>query len=46
MEEELSGYYRLRVDSCRIIYTIDDNVVLVEVIRVAKRTSNTYDDLS
>ena len=46
MEEELAGYYRLRVDSYRIIYTIDDKVVLVEVIRVAKRTPNTYDDLS
>lgn len=46
MEEELAGYYRLRVDNYRINYTIDDDVVLVEVIRVARRTPNAYDDLS
>jgi mRNA interferase RelE/StbE len=42
---ELKGYYRIRVDAYRIIYTIDDEVVLVEVVRVAKRTPRTYDGL-
>lgn len=45
MEEELAGYYRLRVDNYRIIYTVDDNLILVEVIRVARRAPDTYDDL-
>jgi mRNA interferase RelE/StbE len=46
MEDELAGYYRIRLDDYRIIYTIDDDVVLVEVIRVIKRTAKTYEGLS
>lgn len=42
---ELKGYYRIRIDSYRVIYTIDDNVVVVEVVRVAKRSPRTYDHL-
>jgi len=42
---ELKGYYRIRIDAYRVIYTIDDEVVLVEIVRVAKRTPRTYDGL-
>ncbi len=42
MEAELAGYYRLRLDDYRIIYTINDDIVTVEVIRVTKRTPKTY----
>ena len=45
MQDELAGYYRIRLDNYCIIYTIDDDVVLVEVIRVARRTSQTYEGL-
>lgn len=42
---ELNGYYRVRIDAYRIIYTVDDHVVVVEVVRVAKRSPRTYDHL-
>jgi mRNA interferase RelE/StbE len=42
---ELKGYYRIRVDAYRIIYTIDDDIVVVEIVRVMKRSSHTYNDL-
>jgi len=45
MVDDLTGFYRLRVDVYRIIYTIDEDEVLVEVIRVAQRTSSTYEGL-
>lgn len=45
MTGDLSGYYRLRLENYRIIYTVDDEIVVVELFRVAKRTSRTYDDL-
>jgi mRNA interferase RelE/StbE len=42
---ELAGYYRIRLDQYRIIYTIEDGLLVVEVIRVAKRTPRTYEGL-
>lgn len=42
---ELQGYYRLRIEAYRIIYSVDDDVVVVEVVRVAKRSPRTYDHL-
>ncbi|MBS9534582.1 type II toxin-antitoxin system RelE/ParE family toxin [Mycobacterium sp. M1] len=37
--ESLTGRdgYRIRVRGCRVLYTIEDRKVLVEVFRVAKR---------
>lgn len=46
LEDDLIGYYRVRIDDYRIIYTIEDDIVLVEIIRVAKRTPKTYENLS
>lgn len=46
MEQDLESYYRIRVNDYRIIYTIDDDVVLVEIIRVVRRTPRTYEDLT
>ena len=45
MEDELSGYLRIRVDDYRIIYTIEDDVLLIEIVRVAPRTPSTYKGL-
>lgn len=42
---DLKGYYRIRIDAYRVIYTIDDDIVVIEIVRVAKRTSRTYNDL-
>jgi mRNA interferase RelE/StbE len=42
---ELKGYYRIRLDMYRIIYTINDDIVVVEIVRVVKRTSRTYEAL-
>lgn len=45
MEDDLAGYYRIRLENYRIIYTIDDDIVLVEVIRITKQSPKTYEDL-
>jgi mRNA interferase RelE/StbE len=45
MEPPHSDKWRLRLENYRIIYTIEDEIVLVTVIRVGKRTQSTYEDL-
>lgn len=45
LEDELAGLWRIRLDRYRIIYSIDDDVIVVEIIRVAKRTPRTYGGL-
>ena len=45
LEEDLSGYFRIRVGLYRVIYTIEEDQVLVEVVRVARRSSRTYEGL-
>lgn len=45
MEDELSDYYRIRIENYRVIYTIDDKIILIKVIRVTKRTPKTYQGL-
>jgi mRNA interferase RelE/StbE len=37
-----NGQFRIRVGNYRIIYTIQDDVLIVTVVRVAKRNENTY----
>jgi len=46
MEDEWEGYYRIRVDNYRILYTIDDSALIVEIARVAKRGPDTYSELN
>jgi mRNA interferase RelE/StbE len=46
LEDELAGLYRIRVDDYRIIYKIFDDIVVVEIVRVARRGPNTYVGLS
>lgn len=46
LEDELAGFWRIKLEHYRIIYSIDDDVVTVEIIRVARRTPNTYDELA
>lgn len=31
------GYYRLRVGDYRVIYTVDDNVLIVRIVEVGNR---------
>jgi len=45
LEEDLSGYFRIRVGEYRVIYTIEEDQVLVEVVRVARRSPRTYEGL-
>lgn len=45
MEPPHSDKWRLRLENYRIIYTIEDEIVLVSVIRVGRRTQSTYEDL-
>ncbi|HMN26862.1 MAG TPA: type II toxin-antitoxin system RelE/ParE family toxin [Caldilineaceae bacterium] len=42
LEDELAGFWRIKLDGYRIIYTIDDDVILIEIVRVARRTPKTY----
>lgn len=46
LEDELAGFWRIKLEDYRIIYSIDDDVVTVEVIRVARRTPKTYTGLA
>lgn len=45
MDPPYADKWRLRLEHYRIIYTIEDEIVLVTVIRVAKPTPSAYDDL-
>lgn len=36
------GLYRIKVGDYRIIYDVQDNILLVSVLRVAKRDEQTY----
>ena len=42
LEDELAGFWRIKLEDHRIIYSIDDDVITVEVVRVTKRTPKTY----
>jgi len=42
LEDELAGFWRLKLDDYRIIYTIADDLIVIEIIRVGKRTPKTY----
>lgn len=37
-----SNFWRVRVGRYRIVYTIDDQNLVVTIVRVAKRTESTY----
>ena len=36
------GLYRIKVSNYRVIYDVQDNILLVSVLRVAKRNERTY----
>ena len=42
LQDELAGYWRLRIDGYRVIYTIDDETIVVEVVKVDRRGPKTY----
>ncbi|MCD6453319.1 MAG: type II toxin-antitoxin system RelE/ParE family toxin [Dehalococcoidales bacterium] len=37
-----SGLWRVRVGQCRIVYSVNDKEYLVVVVRLARRTEDTY----
>ncbi|MBW4497186.1 MAG: hypothetical protein KME26_29845 [Oscillatoria princeps RMCB-10] len=48
VEVELSesiGLYRIRIDSWRVIYVVEEDIQLVTVLAVRKRPPYQYDDL-
>jgi mRNA interferase RelE/StbE len=45
LQGELDGYYRIRVNAYRIVYAIHEEVVTVELVRVARRDNQTYKGL-
>lgn len=46
LEDELAGFWRLKLDDYRIIYAIADDLIVIEIVRVGKRTAKTYVGLS
>ncbi|RIK39170.1 MAG: type II toxin-antitoxin system mRNA interferase toxin, RelE/StbE family [Chloroflexi bacterium] len=45
LDGELAGYYRLRIDRYRMIYTIREEFVTVVIVRVIQRNNETYKGL-
>ena len=45
LEGEQTGYYRLRIDMYRVIYTVEDEIVTVVIVKITKRGDDTYIDL-
>jgi len=45
LSDELTGYWRLRLENYRVIYTIDEEIIVVEVVRVDRRDNKTYTGL-
>ena len=45
LDEALTGYYRIKLDIYRIIYTIHEERIVIEIVRVAKRDNKTYTNL-
>ena len=44
---DLPGYYRIRLDRWRIIYRIDDEDLVVTILRIARKAGpETYHDLN
>ena len=45
LDGELTGYYRLRIDRYRVIYTINEKIVTVVIVRVGQRDNDPYKGL-
>ncbi len=45
LENDLAGHLRISVDRYRIVYTVEDDIVVVIVVHVGKRGPNTYENL-
>jgi mRNA interferase RelE/StbE len=41
----LAGRYKIRLDQYRLVYRIDDEVAVVEVLKAGKKHEGFYDDL-
>lgn len=39
------GLYRIRLEDWRIIYSINHDEIIIEIIRVGRRRQDTYEDL-
>jgi mRNA interferase RelE/StbE len=50
MEDDDQGLWRIRVDDWRIVYAVDDEILIVEIVRVGRKSGpdrgpNFYDNL-
>ncbi len=45
LDDEQTGYYRIRIDLYRVIYTIQEEIVTIVIVRVVKRDNDTYKGL-
>jgi mRNA interferase RelE/StbE len=41
----LTGRYKIRLDQYRLVYRIDDDVAVVEVLKAGRKQDGFYDDL-
>ena len=39
---DAKGLYRIKVKQHRVIYFVKDNLLIVSIVRIAKRDENTY----
>jgi mRNA interferase RelE/StbE len=42
LQNALAGMYRIKIENYRIIYEVFDDIVVIEILRVARRGPNTY----
>jgi len=42
LQNALTGLYKIKVENYRIIYEIFDDIIVVEIVRVARRGPDTY----
>jgi len=42
----LQGRYKIKLDQYRIVYSIQDDIAIVQVLKAGKKTPGFYDDLA
>lgn len=45
LHNALAGLYKIKVENYRILYEVFDDIIVVEIVRVARRGPNTYSGL-
>ena len=46
VQDAPKGTYRIRVGDYRVIYTIQDDVLLIAVVRIRRRNESTYNGIA